>query len=64
MATPKDKLCQWCKKTIAVGLADGSWMVVARNIEFQERYYCHEESGDCWTNLMALTKYVRDNFHA
>lgn len=64
LSPPPDKICQWCKKVVAVGLGDGGWMMVASAYEFQGKYYCDKESGTCWTNLMAMAKYVRDNFHA
>lgn len=65
MPASPDVVCQWCKKTVAVAIGDteGQWISVAQTVEFQDKFYCDGESGPCWTNLMAMAKFVRDNFH-
>ena len=66
MAASPDQVCQWCKKAVAVGIGDepGQWLTVAESVTFEDKFYCDGESGDCWKNLMAMARYVRDNFHA
>lgn len=64
MPASPDLACQWCKKTVAVAIGDteGSWINVAQTVEYGGKFYCDGESGKCWDNLIALTKFVRDNF--
>ena len=65
MSHAPDLKCQWCHRTVAVALEaePGKYMTVATIHEFEGKFYCDGESGTCWGDLIAMTKYVRDNFH-
>lgn len=57
-----DVVCQWCKKVVAVNTAPGMWLVVAENAEVDGKYYCINGGGKCFQDLVAMSKYVTENF--
>lgn len=56
-----DRVCQWCKVTVAVANEQGV-LDVAPYVIHQEKYYCIDEERRCYAKLQAMTAYVLDHF--
>lgn len=61
MAVYEDRVCQWCKATLAIA-TDKDLVEIADFQEFEGKAYCTGRSGNCWDNLLAMAQYVNDGF--
>ena len=57
-----DLLCAWCGKVLGVPNGEGAWTTTAMCWEFNERFYCYGETGDCWETLLGLASFVERCF--